>query len=253
MAAAFASYPAQPWPTRLCTIGVCAKATGATITFQLKDLSSTFGAITGCGPHDAFSVDCSAWPPPAPVQTSLILSPSNNPATAGQAAIFTATVSPSNSGGPAPTGNVTFSDRGQAFLTAPLGSNGSVTVSNSTLLAGVHNLIATYFGDANYLGSTSSILLETVLPGQPSSLYLTPSSGFPDTVVEISGGYFGSSKGSVFFNGTLAAIRSWSSGDIFVIVPAGATTGPVTVQGAGTSGQGFFTMSSGAPPACPVQ
>src|SRR6266542_3020281 len=64
-----------------------------------------------------------------------------------------------------------------------------------------------------------------------SVMSVTPRSGAPGTAVTISGGCFSLSPAAnlVQFNGTAATVTSASPARLVVIVPEGATTGPVTV------------------------
>jgi uncharacterized protein (TIGR03437 family) len=77
---------------------------------------------------------------------------------------------------------------------------------------------------------------------------LSPSTAPVGTVVRITNGVFGSTIGSVSFNGTLATITSWSNTFIVTTVPAGATTGNVvvTTSSGPLSGQNF-TVTPGTP------
>jgi hypothetical protein len=61
-----------------------------------------------------------------------------------------------------PTGTVTFFDGSTILGTATL-NGGAATFSTSELALGQHNITAVYGGDANNLGSTSSVLAQTVL------------------------------------------------------------------------------------------
>ena len=93
---------------------------------------------------------------------SVYLDVSANPSTAGNSITFTATVSGS-SGGPTPTGTVTFYNG-----TTPLGpaeslNNGVAQYSTASLAAGVYAISAAYSGDSNYAGSTSNTINESVL------------------------------------------------------------------------------------------
>jgi trimeric autotransporter adhesin len=90
--------------------------------------------------------------------TSTTLNSSLNPSTWGQAVTFTATVT---AGAGNPTGSVTFTNGGTTLGTVALaGNSASLTVSN--LIAGTHSIVATYSGDANFNGSTSSALSQVV-------------------------------------------------------------------------------------------
>jgi hypothetical protein len=91
--------------------------------------------------------------------TTTTLTSSPNPSVGGQSVTFTATVAASGSG--VPTGTVTFTD-GSTSLGAGTLSGGIATFSTSALTAGTHSITATYSGDANFAGSTSVLLSQTV-------------------------------------------------------------------------------------------
>ena len=112
----------------LCTLGVCAKANGPTITFQLKGAAS-FGPVTVTGGSPSFSVDSSAWPPTSPVSVSV--APSVATLSAGLTQQFTATVANSSNAGVvwsiSPDGSGTISSAG--LYTAPASISSATTVS----------------------------------------------------------------------------------------------------------------------------
>ncbi|HZU28995.1 MAG TPA: IPT/TIG domain-containing protein [Bryobacteraceae bacterium] len=66
---------------------------------------------------------------------------------------------------------------------------------------------------------------------------LSPGSGNVGTAVTISGSKFGSSQGTVTFNGVAAAVSNWTTSSIVAAVPPGSATGPVvvTVSGVGSN------------------
>src|SRR5215510_9403907 len=78
----------------------------------------------------------------------------------------------------------------------------------------------------------------TVIP-PPSITSLTPTSGIIGSSVTIAGANFGATQGTstVSFNGVLATASSWSNTSIVATVPAGATTGNVTVTVSGQNGK----------------
>jgi DNA-binding beta-propeller fold protein YncE len=90
--------------------------------------------------------------------SSTALASSANPALFGQSVTFTATVT---GGGPAPTGSVSFSDGSTPLGTGTV-SGGVAKVTVSSLTLGSHAITATYGGDANYAGSTSSPVNEVI-------------------------------------------------------------------------------------------
>jgi YD repeat-containing protein len=97
-------------------------------------------------------------------------------------------------------------------------------------------------------GSNSNGVTFTVTPG-PSITGLSSSSGAPGTAVTINGQNFASTQGSsvVRFNGLPATVTSWGANSIGVTVPAGVTTGPVTVTVSGQTSNGvtFTAITSG--------
>ena len=111
--------------------------------------------------------------------TSTTLTSSLNPSTSGQSVTFTATVSPS-----AATGTVTFLD-GAATIGSGTVVSGRATFSTASLAVGSHSIKATYNGDANYNGSTSATLTQSVngttdtyAPTAPTNLRDAPPSSF---------------------------------------------------------------------------
>jgi uncharacterized protein YjdB len=135
-----------------CTINVAftptaaGSRTGALIIPDTLDIVAPTIPLTGTGVG-------------LPTTTTTIAS-SVNPSVYGQAVTLTGTVTPSNGTG-APTGSVTFSDGANIIGTASLASGqGALTVSSLTV--GSHSLTAAYFGDANFLASTSPALSQLV-------------------------------------------------------------------------------------------
>lgn len=91
--------------------------------------------------------------------TSTSLTPSANPATAGDEITLTATVSPA-----AATGTVTFTDGATTLGTSAV-SGGSATLTTSALVAGDHALTAAFTpADGAFLASTSATLTQVVDP-----------------------------------------------------------------------------------------
>ena len=77
-------------------------------------------------------------------------------------------------------------------------------------------------------------------PAGPEITSVTPDSGAVGTSVTVTGTGFGAAQGNstVSFNGTAGVPTSWSETAIQVPVPAGATTGPVTVTVGGQKSNG---------------
>jgi uncharacterized delta-60 repeat protein len=90
------------------------------------------------------------------------LTSSLNPAAAGNAVTFSASVSGS---GATPTGKVTFSDGGTVICDDVTLASGHASCESSTLAANTsaHAMSASYSGDSNNLGSVSGVLEQVVL------------------------------------------------------------------------------------------
>jgi hypothetical protein len=99
----------------------------------------------------------------SPAATSTQLSAAPNPALIVQLITLTATVTYS-SGGPAPTGTVTFLNGNVTLGTGTLNSSGVATCTTSFSAVGTYTLTATYSGDSNYRSSVSPLVTVTVNP-----------------------------------------------------------------------------------------
>lgn len=125
--------------------------------------------------------------------------------------------------------------------TAPAAGTGDIRFYVAGLAANNNNSSS---GDALHLRSW----LINEVAGPPAIGELSPTFGSAQESVTLSGSNFGSSVGSVRFNGTLASVVSWSDQSILVKVPAGASSGPITItKGAETSNGKNFTVISSAP------
>lgn len=142
--------------------------------------------------------------------TTTTLTSSLNPSLFGQSVTFTATVTTGPNTGVL-TGTVTFSDTfngNTVTLGAPVGLNGAgaATYTTAALAVGVHQITASYGGDATHFDSTSAPLAQTVLEATSTSLVssLNPSAvgqnvTFTATVA-ISGGGGVTPDGTVTFS-----------------------------------------------------
>ena len=86
-----------------------------------------------------------------------------NPSYIGQQTTLSARViaTPGQSGAPVPTGTITFKDGVTTLGTATL-TAGVATLPASFTIVGNHSLTAVYGGDANFTGSTSTVLVQVV-------------------------------------------------------------------------------------------
>ena len=96
-----------------------------------------------------------------PLTATVALVTSNASAQQGQNVTFTATVTPTQQGGPAPTGGVQFQLSGSTYFTGVLNASGQTAYSTNTLSVGTYTVGAVYNGDTKYSGS-SATLTETV-------------------------------------------------------------------------------------------
>jgi hypothetical protein len=115
-----------------------------------------------------------------PIQTSTVVTSSQNPSTLGQPVTFTATVTAVIGG--SPTGTVTFFD-GTIVLCSlvpvtPITNGSTATCQSATLTLGRHSIVAMYNGDNNFLRSQSQPLDQLVnqVPGDFTILPITPAS-----------------------------------------------------------------------------
>ncbi|MFN2974544.1 Ig-like domain repeat protein [Terriglobus aquaticus] len=123
--------------------------------------STTYGAELPLG---LLNVGTVSAPPSTPIvtqppssarSTATLLTSLPASALPGTPLSLAATVSFSG-GSPAPTGLVTFFDRGTALGSAVVNGTGSTAPFLVTLAAGSHSITAVYGGDANFTGSTSA-------------------------------------------------------------------------------------------------
>jgi hypothetical protein len=101
------------------------------------------------------------------VATTLTLSANPNQQMLTMPIAFTAQLASLSNETPfaSPTGTVSFFDQslaGQLLGTAPMGANGQAVFTTSSIGPGVHNITASYSGDATFLASSSSQITVTI-------------------------------------------------------------------------------------------
>src|SRR5207253_6243428 len=107
--------------------------------------------------------------------TTTVAASSANPSVSGQTVTFTATVAVNAPGSAAvafPSGTITFFDGVNSIGTGTLATSAGVTTATltiNTLNRASHSITATYGGDGNFNGSTSSILTQTVIKAGTST------------------------------------------------------------------------------------
>jgi hypothetical protein len=102
-----------------------------------------------------------------------------NPSILGQSVTMQAAVRSSSNSGKStsiPTGTLSFLDGSTRLGNQTLDGNGAATFAINSLTAGSHNILASYFGDANFNPSTSTSLIQVVNPIQDFGLNGSPSS-----------------------------------------------------------------------------
>lgn len=169
------------------------------------------------------------------VTTSTDLVSSTNRSTFEEIVTFTASVA-SSSGG-TPTGSVTFKDGTTAIATVALPTGTTWVTLNcgasqacATLATGTHSITAAYSGDANFAGSTSSAVSQSVEKATTTTVLAT-------------------SNPSIGFGGVLTLTASVSANT--TAVPTGAVTfmEGTTVLGSGNLSSGWTTLNISTLPA----
>lgn len=203
---------------------------------------------------------------PKPEDTVVNLISSQPSAIVGGTTTFTATIVPDKNvaGNAVPTGSVTFILGCKYLGSANVGPNGTATLQFTWTTATYQATAvrAVYSGDGNYYRNISNsvsmtVLDEADLPLMPQITSLSQYYGPVGTVLTITGvrlePYAPIGLGTVSFNGIDAPIisQAWDSSSVTVIVPWGATTGPVTftsVFGESSNSLTFFVVGAQEPP-----
>ncbi len=134
--------------------------------------------------------------------TTTALTSSLNPSNFGQSVTFTATVTGKFGG--TPSGSVTFND-GKTLLKAVTPIGGVAKYTTKTLTSGTHTIAASYGGDANFTGSTSSKVSQVVNQASTTTTLtssLNPSNSGQSVTftATVTGKFGGTPSGSVTFN-----------------------------------------------------
>src|SRR5262249_55801720 len=125
-------------------------------------ISVAVGSLTAVN-YDFTTVGGTLTIADTPATTITLTSSPGSTSTYGQALTFTATVSATISGGPAPTGTIQFQFDGNPVGDTITLVNGSATSDLLSLGAGGHRIQAIYSGDTNY-ATNSQALTQTVMP-----------------------------------------------------------------------------------------
>jgi hypothetical protein len=181
--------------------------------------------------------------------TQMSLTSNNNPALAGTAVTFTATVTPVGvTVPPEPTGTVTFSDGATALGTATLNANAQALFTTSTLSPGTHTITATYSSDVNF-ASSSAQLQETINGCVPNRTVASPpntQSGNFNSTKEVC--FVIQSAKQLFFNCSQMMQRTITvNGTLFQASACDSSKGKSVKLAISPSGKYFFDVSAGNP------
>jgi hypothetical protein len=217
-----------------CTGGPCViqfSASGGQVTH-----SGAIYVTISNGPN--FTVNSS----PSPVNMT---SGSNSPATVSVAPVGTFSSQVTLVPASIPTGlTLSFSP---AVINPGSWSTGA-TVAAAVNVSGSYTLGFSASGG----GLTQTGTINVHVTGQsqgPSITSLSTTSGPVGTPVTISGTNFGTTQGTVTFNGTPATVASWGASSIATQVPAGASSGNVVVTVGGVASNGVnFTVTGPTDP-----
>ena len=158
--------------------------------------------------------------------TTVSVSSGTNPAYQGGRTMFTASVTSTGPGSGTPTGMVVFLSDGSFLGLAMLNGQGTAMISTPVLTSGNHTITATYGGNRNFAGSTSTSPLPLTVYTRLAGLTVKASS--TSALV----------GGSVTFTATLAG--STSSTATMTFLDGGTSLGTASVS----SGTATFTTAS---------
>jgi hypothetical protein len=210
-------------------------------------LTASFAGIGGFTGSTSAAVGVTV----SPASTRVVLGSSVNPAAAGQAVTFFATVVPVDPGSGKATGTVTFKDGDVVLGTVAL-SDGTARLTTSFAAAGGHVITAVYSGDANFVGSSQAFTEQvnavathttTALVASANPAVLGQAVTFTATVRGPAGA--GTPTGTVtfFVNGTVVARVTLDANGQARLPHSFSRTGMFTVR-AVYSGDADFAASS---------
>jgi hypothetical protein len=186
--------------------------------------------------------------------TTTALTSSKNPSGEGESITLSATVTAVQPGGGIPSGSVTFSDGGVAFVTVSLDGTGKASFTTSALAVGGRELVVSYAGTDTHAGSISAQLVQAVgLPSTATSLLTskTPSlvgESVTFTAVVATSLLGGVPTGSVTFkDGDTAIATSPLDGGGRATFTTAALTEGLHVMTAVYGGAAGFSASASAP------
>jgi hypothetical protein len=221
-------------------------------TFTTATLNMGTHIMTVSYPGDSFNGPSSSLPLSQVVkqaQTATTITAAPSPGIAGGPETITATVKVTSGSG-TPTGTVTFSSGATQLGSAPLGGEGTATITPA-LAQGSYQIVATYNGDSNNLGSASAPLALTVVPAtSQTSLTASPNPALVQAPITFTAqvlGNGGTPTGSVNFiaNGSVigAGTVNASGKATFTTATLAAGTYSITATYTGDANNGSSTSS----------
>ena len=177
-----------------------------------------------------------------------------NPSIYGQSVTVTATVTAAAPGSGMPTGTVTFYDDSTSLGSMTL-NNGTAILTTAALVAGSHAITASYGGDTNFTGSTSTAITQTVSQDGSATTLSTSSVNpsvygqavtFTATVAAAAPGS-GTPTGTVtFYDGSTVLDTERLSGGSASLTTSALAVGSSSIT-ASYGGDANFTTSSSTP------
>lgn len=144
--------------TTLGTASVAANGT-ATLNFSFAPGAHSIVATYGGDGNDNGSASAALPLTVVQATTQVALTTSGSPAVVLSQVVFKAVVT---GNGGTPTGSVSFVIDGSAAGSATLDSTGTASFNDSSLAVGTHSVVASYSGDTNDAGSSSSALSQVI-------------------------------------------------------------------------------------------
>jgi hypothetical protein len=221
-------------------------------TFTTATLNMGTHIMTVSYPGDSFNGPSSSLPLSQVVkqaQTATTITAAPSPGIAGGPETITATVKVTSGSG-TPTGTVTFTSGATQLGSAPLGGEGTATITPA-LAQGSYQILATYNGDSNNLGSASAPLALTVVQSTTqTALTVSPNPALVQVPITFTAqvlGNGGTPTGSVNFiaNGSVigAGTVNASGKATFTTATLAAGTYSITATYTGDANNGSSTSS----------
>ncbi|MGH9717260.1 MAG: Ig-like domain repeat protein [Candidatus Acidiferrales bacterium] len=149
--------------------------------------------------------------------TATTITSSSSTTNQGQSVTLTAHITPSTSGPAGPTGIVGFLVNGTQFSSASA-TTGQVQITTTTLPLGTDQISAEYFGDVNYMGSTSPSVAVTVnaaptftVTANPTTISITAPGQSGSSTLTFAGENGFSSNGNASVTATCSGLPAYSS------------------------------------------